>query len=495
MYYCHLILLTPMSIKKYFSVALLAGMSWVAQAQTAVQGNAQLVHLGLSQAVDIALQHNLTVKSYEVSLKNAELSYQQAKFNQLPSLGGNINQAASFGRSLNPFTNGFDSRNINFNNVGLNANVLLFNGGQLKNTVLQNEFALKATQQDLQSMRENIALQVVLSYLSILNAEDQLAIAKAQTEITKLQIERTQKLVSAGTLPVSNVLDLKAQLANEESNVVSFQSTLDINKLTLLQLLNDSNIQAFDLQRIQVPVPSSKAYDVSVNEVYAKALEIQPLVRAADFRVQGAAKSVDVAKAFRLPTLSMSGSWSANQSNALRTIEFLGTQTVNLGSVAIGGTNYPVSTTQPKYGEGATVGYFDQLNNTQNKVISLNLNIPIFAKYANRTRIMQAGLQKENAEIEAERARLTLRQNIEQAYVNMLNAANKYEASSQQVSALEESFRASESRFNAGAIDFVSYNLQKTNLDKARLGLIQVKYDYVFRTKILDFYQGKSLTF
>ena len=495
MYYCDLILLTPMSIKKYLSVALLAGMSWGAQAQTAVQGNAQLVHLSLSQAVDIALLHNLTVKSYEVSLKNAELSYQQAKFNQLPSLGGNINQAASFGRSLNPFTNGFDSRNINFNNVGLNANVLIFNGGQLKNTVLQNEFALKATQQDLQSMRENIALQVVLSYLSILNAEDQLSIAKAQTEITKLQIDRTQKLVSAGTLAVSNVLDLKAQLANEESNVVSFQSSLDINKLTLQQLLNDSSIQAFDLQRIQVPVPSSKAYDVSVNEVYAKALEIQPLVRAADFRVQGAAKSVDVAKAFRLPTLSMSGSWSANQSNALRTIELLGTQTVNLGSVAIGGINYPVSTTQPKYGEGATVGYFDQLNNTQNKVISLNLNIPIFAKYANRTRIMQAGLQKENAEIEAERARLTLRQNIEQAYVNMLNAANKYEASAQQVSALEESFRASESRFNAGTIDFVSYNLQKTNLDKARLGLIQVKYDYVFRTKILDFYQGKSLTF
>jgi outer membrane protein len=141
------------------------------------------------------------------------------------------------------------------------------------------------------------------------------------------------------------------------------------------------------------------------------------------------------------------------------------------------------------------VGYFDQLNNTQNKVLSLNLNIPIFAKYANRTRVMQAGLQKQNAEIEADRARLTLRQNIEQAYVNMLNAANKYEASSQQVSALEESFRASESRFNAGTIDFVSYNLQKTNLDKARLALIQVKYDFVFRTKILDYYQGKSLTF
>ncbi|MBP6055306.1 MAG: TolC family protein [Cytophagaceae bacterium] len=484
-----------MSIKKYLSLTLLAGLSWGAHAQTAIQGNATLVHLSLSQAVDIALQHNLTVKSYEVNLKNAELTYQQAKYNQLPSVGGNINQAASFGRSINPYTNGYDSRNINYNNVGLNANLTLFNGGQLRNTILQNEFALKATQQDLQSMRENIALQVVLSYLSILNAEDQLSIAQAQTEITKLQIDRTQKLVTAGTLPVSNVLDLKAQLANEESNVVSFQSSLDINKLTLQQLLNDSSIRMFDLQRIQVPVPSSKAYDLSVDAIYAKALEIQPLVRAADFRVQGASKGVAVAKAFRLPTLSMSGSWSANQSNALRTIELLGSQTVNLGSVAIGGTSYPVSTVQPKYGEGSTVGYFDQLNNTQNKVISLNLNIPIFAKYANRTRVTQAGLQKENAEIEAERARLTLRQNIEQAYVNMVNAANKYEASSTQVSALEESFRASESRFNAGTIDFVSYNLQKTNLDKARLALIQVKYDFVFRTKILDYYQGKSLTF
>ena len=464
-------------------------------AQTAIQGNAQVVHLSLTQAVEIALLHNLNVKSYEINLKNAELTYQQSRFNQLPAVNGNINQSASFGRSINPYTNGYDSRNINYNNVGLNSNLTLFNGGALKNTIAQNEFSLKATQQDLASIKENISLQVVLAYLAILNAEDQLVIANSQSQITKLQIDRTQKLVNAGSLSMTSLLDLKAQLANEESNIVSFQSALDINKLTLLQLLNDSSIQAFDLARIQVPVPSAKGYDFSVNDIYTKALDLQPLVRAADFRVQGAMRSVSIAKAFRLPTLSLNGSWSANQSNALRTVELLGTQTVNLGSVAIGGQSYPVSTVQPKYGSGTTVGYFDQLNNTQNKVVSLNLNIPIFAKYANRTRVMQAGLQQRNAEIEAERARLTLRQNIEQAYVNMLNAAKKYEAGSIQVAALEESFRASESRFSAGAIDFVSYNLQKTNLDKARLSLVQVKYDYVFRTKILDFYQGKSLTF
>lgn len=202
---------------------LLFSLAFSSLGQTAIQGNGTLVKLKLNQAVDIALQHNLNVKSYQISMQNAELQFQQAKYNQLPSLSGNINQSASFGRSINPYTNGYDSRNINYNNLGLNANVLLFNGGQLKNNILQTEFALKATQEDLQSIRENISLQVVLSYLSILNAEDQLSIAKTQTDITKLQIERTQKLVNAGSVAISTLLDLKAQLANEESNVVSFK--------------------------------------------------------------------------------------------------------------------------------------------------------------------------------------------------------------------------------------------------------------------------------
>jgi outer membrane protein len=196
-----------------------------AQNAAAIQANGNVVQLSLSKAVEIALQHNLNVKSYEVSLRNAELQFQQSKNNALPNLNANINQSASFGRSINPFTNGYDSRNINYNNLGLNAGMLLFNGGQIRNTVLQNDFNLKASQEDLASIKENISLQVVLAYLAILNSEDQLSIAKSQSEITKLQIARTEKLVNAGSLAPSNLLDLKAQLASDESNVVNFQSS------------------------------------------------------------------------------------------------------------------------------------------------------------------------------------------------------------------------------------------------------------------------------
>lgn len=447
------------AMKNWIVVSLLCGISGIATAQTAVQSQGTPIKLNLNKAVEIAIQNNLSVKSSEVNLSAAQLNFQQAKNNQLPGMSANIGQASSYGRSLNPFTNTYDPRNINYNNVGLNANVTIFNGGQLRNAIAQNDFNLKASAEDLQAIKENISLQVVLAYLNILNAEDQLTISKTQTEITKLQIERTQKLVNAGSVAMTNLLDLKAQLANEESNVVSFQSTLDINRLNLVQLLNDSAIQRVELERVQVPAPAANTLGVSISEVYRKAVEIQPLIKSADYKVLSAGKSVDVAKALLLPSLSLGGSWSANQSNAL------------------------------------TTSYFEQLDNTQNKVVSLNLSIPIFSKLSNKTRISQANLQKVNAEIEANRARLTLRQNIEQAYVNMSNSAKKYEASVVQVAALEESFRASESKFNAGAIDFVSYSLQKTNLDKAKLTLVQNKYDFVFRTKILDYYQGKNLTF
>ncbi len=175
------------------SLLFVSGMQVNAQNASAIQANGNAVQLSLTKAVEIALQHNLNVKSSEVSLRNAQLQFQQSKNNALPNLNMNINQSASFGRSINPFTNGFDSRNINFNNLGLNAGVLLFNGGQIRNTVLQNDYNLKASQEDLASIKDNISLQVVLAYLAILNSEDQLSIANSQAEITKLQIARTEK--------------------------------------------------------------------------------------------------------------------------------------------------------------------------------------------------------------------------------------------------------------------------------------------------------------
>jgi outer membrane protein len=486
-----------MNFSRLFILLLLC-LTFISKAQNAVQASGTEVKMSLQEAVNIALKNNISVKQSENQVLLTDLQLQQSKFNLLPSAAGNINQGFNFGRTLDPFTNTFTDRNINFNSLNLSANAMVYNGFQLKNTIAQNDILLKATQLDLQAMKENISLQVVLAYLNIMNGEDQLGIAQTQTNITRLQIDRTDKLVKAGSLPQSNLFDLKAQLANEETNVINAQSTLDLAKLTLLQLLNDKNVTDVKVDRISVPTPSTNGYDASIAKIYEIAEGSQPTVRAADLRIKGADKGIEIAKSGFLPVITANLSAGANQSNAQKSVIFNSvTSQQNLGTVLFNGQQVPlvVTTTNNIPSSGGTVDYFTQLGNTFNYGFGVNANIPIFSKFINKSNISRAKIQKDNAFLNAQQARLTLRQNIEQAYTNLTNAAKRYDSFVIQVSALEESFRAAESRFNAGAIDFVAYSLQKTNLDKARANLVQAKYDFIFRTKILDYYQNKPLTF
>jgi outer membrane protein len=469
-------------------------LTFQTKAQNAVQASGNETRLSLQDAVSIALKNNISVKQSENQVLLNSLQLQQSKFNQLPNASGNINESFNFGRSLDPYTNTYIDNSVNYNQLSLSGNVIIFNGYQLKNTIAQNDILLKATQLDLQAMKENISLQVVLSYLNIMNAEDQLAISKTQTGITQLQIDRTDKLVKAGSLAQSNLFDLKAQLATEETTVINNQSTLDLAKLSLLQLLNDKNVTDVKVDRISVPTPSTTGYDATIGKIYEVAQESQPTIKAADVRIQGADKGIEIARAGFLPTVTANVNFGANQSNRQKDYLFNNTTIEqNLGVVKFQGQDIPLIVTSPYVQriENGTTSYFKQLGNTANYGFGVNASIPIFSK----SNVSRAKIQKENANLNAQQARLTLRQNIEQAYTNLNNAAKRYDALTVQVSALEESFRAADSRFNAGAIDFVSYSLQKTNLDKAKGNLVQAKYDFIFRTKILDYYQNKPLTF
>jgi outer membrane protein len=477
---------------------LITCLTFQSKAQNAVQASGNETKLGLQEAVNIALKNNISVKQSENQVLLNALQLQQSKFNKLPSASGNVNESFNFGRSLDPFTNTYIDNSVNYNSLSVSANVILFNGYQLQNTIAQNDIFLKATQLDLQAMKENISLQVALAYLNIMNAEDQLGISQTQTGITKLQIDRTDKLVKAGSLPQSNVFDLKAQLATEETTVINNQSTLDLAKLTLIQLLNDKSIIDVKVDRISVPTPSTNGYEATIGKIFEVAENSQPVIKAADLRIKGADKGIEIARAGFLPIISANASFGANQSN--RQKDILKTEEVkdqNFGTVKFQGQDIPLIVTNkvPVYTEIGTTSYFKQLGNTANYGFGVNASIPIFSKYANKSNVSRAKIQKENANLNAQQARLTLRQNIEQAYTNLTNAAKRYDSFLVQVSALEESFRAAESRFNAGAIDFVSYSLQKTNLDKAKGNLVQAKYDFIFRTKILDYYQNKPLTF
>lgn len=488
-----------LSMRNFFFVLFLGG--WALGGAAQVTGSQTAVPPGeritLQQAIDIAWANNLQIKQGQTGVENARLTLNQSRFNRLPNANGNITgPGLSFGRGIDPFTNAAITQRITFNSFNISSSTTLFAGGQLQNTILQNELAVQASQQDVENTRQQIALNVALGYLQILNFEDQLTIARNQVEVSRLQLQRTERLVQAGSLPPANAFDLRAQLANDELAVVNAENNLQIAKVNLLQLLNVNANQDIQVDRVSVNTPNG-SYDATPDQVYAAALSGQPLVKAADLRVQSAARSVDVARGSLYPSLLFNSSLSTNYSSAAqRAVVGAPTDVTQTATVMFNGVPTPITfiTQQPSITREG-IPYFTQLRSNYNVNLSLGLRIPIFNAYQARLRVASARLNQDNLRYQSELTKLQLRQTIEQAYTNMVAAEKRFNATTIQVESLEQAFRAAESRFNAGAINSVDYNLAKTNLDRARANLVQAKYDYIFRTKILDFYQNKPLSF
>ncbi|MGV3561348.1 TolC family protein [Larkinella arboricola] len=458
----------------------------------------------LRQCIDIALQNNLQVRQGQLNVQGSELQLRQAKLNRYPTANIFASQAFNAGYTVNPTTNSFVDQKINSNNIQASASMILFNGFALQNAVKQTSFGLQAAQQNLLANQNTVALTVVQNYLNVLTYEEQLAIAQRQAETSRNQLERTGKLVTAGTLAEAELYTIRAQLANDELAIVNAQNNLDLSKLALLQAMNLSATTngspspgTIEVERYELPDPTVEAYPVSAQQVYEAALQVMPDVKAADLQVKADVMGVQVAKARLYPTLSLNGGLTTLYSSlgALNITQGESAEKRTGEYVTIGGTQYDVYTLAPTTLRAVPYTFSQQLKNNLNRGASIQLQIPLFNRFQNRNQITSAIITQKTSEISADNARLTLRQNIETAYTSMLAGANRYRATQIQVESLEKAFQAAESRFNAGALNSVDYNIAKNNLDTARANLVQAKFDYIFRTKILDFYQNKPLSF
>lgn len=461
----------------------------------AIASNAP-ARLNLQQCIEIAQQNNITVRQGQLTVANNDLQLHQSRLNLLPTTNFQANQGLNGGRSINPQSNGFVQQSIVSGSYQLNGAVTLYNGMILRNTIKQNELVLQASKHELTATQNTVSLTVAQNYLNVLTGTEQLAIAQRQADVTRAQLDRTQRLVNAGSAPEANLYELRATLASNEVDIVTAQNTLDLARVALLQAMNVPINQAFEVEPVNVPDPGLDPYSATVQQLFDVAATNLPEVKGADMRVKSAALGVQVAKGALYPTLSLNGNLSSIYSSAASKQQVVNgtTQQITGFFTDANGNQQPVYSTVPNY-NSTDVTYGDQLKNNFNRSASLFLRVPIFQGNLSRNRITTAKIQQQNAELTAQNTRLVLRQQIETAYTSMRAAANKYRATQVQVASLEKAFQVAESRLNAGAINATDYSIAKTNLDRARASLVQTKYDYVFRTKILDYYQNKPLAF
>ncbi|WP_051295886.1 TolC family protein [Eisenibacter elegans] len=449
----------------------------------------------LDQCVDYAYENNLSIRQSLLEVRNSQNTYTQSQWERGPALDANISQGWSFGRTVDPFSNQFVSQSFNFNNSSLVLSWTIFAGGQIRHNIQQNNYSLTASQLNVEQVKYDVALNVATAYLNVLLNQELLNVAIKQREATQEQLDRTQKLFNAGSVAINQVVDLQAQLANDELNIVNAENQVLLSKLNLMQVMNLPAADDFDLAITTLPdIGRAEIYPQAPAEIYVSAEQTWAGIKRTEMSIRSSEASVEAAQGRRYPTLSFSANLSSGYSSA-RTLfdQSISSQTQIIG--VVDGTGQTVSTTVPVVDRvPRDYPFLQQYGDNFGQGFSFNLRIPIFNRRQISTGIQNSKLQVERNRLEAQNVRVQLRQNIEQSYNDARAATISYNAQRQQLEALQLAFETTERRFNAGAASAVDFNIAKINRDRAEADLVRAKYNHIFRQKVLDYYQNKPIT-
>jgi outer membrane protein len=450
----------------------------------------------LERCVMQAQENSRLVKQSQIQVKNAKLLQKQNEYERYPSVSANSNLGFNFGRSVNPSTYTFENSSTNYNSWGLNARATVYNGGRINNQIKQGALDIQAAQADLEQSASTIGLQVAQAYLQILLYDEQLENAKKRLQTAQSQLDRTEKQIKAGQLAPTARYELIAQVARDEQAIVTASNNVEIGTLNLKNLLELSPEMAFKIEKPSIILPSDANPDgFMFRAVYNQALTTQPQIKAAEYRIKSAEMGVKVAEANLLPSLSINGSLGSNYSSTI--LDYTkGTVETREVSRPAKVNNVPVTITESVRDiiNAPKKGYSSQLGNNFGQGIGLNLSIPIFEGFRNKIGVQRQKLNVESQMLTLDREKQTLKSDVLTAIANAKAAKKQFEAAQKSYEAQKAAFEAVDKRLQIGNANGFELTVAKNNMDTAQGDVTVAKYDYLFRLKIVEFYEGKKLS-
>jgi len=417
---------------------------------------AQTKQWSLTDCIGYALEKNIQVRKAGVSVSLGELNLQQSKDNMLPSLSASLSENLGWRQetSVSDETSWVGSSRTN---ASLSSGLTLFNGFQLRNQVRQAGLDLKSMQYSADQTKESVSLNIMSAYLQVLYSEEQVSNARNQAEATREELALAKERLALGAIANSDYLQVKTQLASEESSLASAVNNLKMAKLNLMQLMEYPVDESFEITRPDIDAIISTAPAADAVSVYQEALEIKPQIKIASINRENASIDLEIARAGFLPSLSLSAGMSTGFTKA-----------AEMGA-------------QLKSGFSPSLG--------------LSASVPIFRNNQNKTAVSRAKYGITSAELDELNTRNQLRKEVEQAVLDAESALISYQAALNRYDSSVESYNVSEEKFKLGAMNSVDFLIQKTNLTAAESNLLQAKYELVYSHKIIDFYRGVELTF
>ena len=321
-----------------------------------------------------------------------------------------------------------------------------------------------------------------------------LDVAKEQLRITQSQVDRIGKLVEAGSSARGDLLNIQAQRAAEELASIEAENRLNISNLSLQQLIDLPVTRDFRIEKPGLRAVEEPKDLISPEIIYEKSLKARPEIQSAELRVQSAQKSLAIARGILYPSLTFSGSWGTGYSGAAREIDPNVAPVVTMQKFGITQLSRDTVFAYSAQYSTRTTSFSDQLHQNENQSLGFYLRIPIFNGWQGRNAISQAKILRTQAEIDLDIKKRDLRKLIEQAYADAVASLKKYNSSLEKVNAQEESFKYTQQKFDVGLMTSFDYNNSKKDLTKAQSELLQAKYDFIFKTTILEFYMGNPIS-
>ena len=428
----------------------------------------------LERCVDYAFKNNITIQQAGLAANVSGNQLLQSKLNLLPSLNASASYDFNFGNSINPITYTFTNGNSQTSQIGLQGNLTLFNGLQQIYNIEKSKYDLLGSQYDYANAKSNMGLNIASAYLQILLNREIMHVADEQQKITIDQRETVKKKFDAGALPEASVLEVEAQLGRDQATQVNAKGIYDLSVLALKQMLQLSDDQPFDIDVPNVNADNMQSItDVTSVGVYNYAVKNQPSIKSAEAKWMSAQSSQKIAKGYITPTVSVGYNLYAGYTNV---------------------ANQTFSSTPPYIINTPPDPFFTQMKNNLKNIVAFQLTVPIFGKGQIFLNIANAKLQQQVKQLDLENAKVKLRSDIEQAYTNARVAAENYMANKKSYESSQKSYFSLQTRFQAGLATNLDLQQSKYNLANSESEMIKAKYTYVFRVKILDYYQGKALT-
>lgn len=413
----------------------------------------------LLECVNYALENNITVRQGENTLLINEQDIRSAKGNFLPSVSANAGHSLSLGNA-ELFTGQFVDRTSNSTNIGVRVNQTVFNG--YRNTYLYKQAQLnkETSELELNRIKDDISLFVANAYLNVLFNRENLETAVAQYNFSLKQLDQVKDLVEAGVQPRANIFDTEATLAVDEQNVTIAQNNYTLSLLSLSQLLQIP-FEGFDVEIIEVDSPSEALLYKDITPILNYAFENRNEIKVAQKNIENSQLNTQISKSGFYPTVSAGYSLSTNA--------FYTNLTDDEDT------------------------FFNQLNDQKSHGFNINVNIPIFSRFQNKTNVARSKIREESSKLDLEQRKLDLESNVQRAFTDAQAAFKAYEASKKSLASQELAFNNSEERYNIGAMNSFELEQARFRLINAQSSLINAKYDFVFKTKVLDFYLGKTI--